>query len=145
VLLYTDGLVERRGETIDEGLARLAAAVACADSTPTALIETVLDRALGGTAPNDDIALIVAQLRAAPLDFHPQALPEQLVRVRREASAWAASAALPDELDDDLQLSLEEAVANAVDHANPAGATGEVRISVPKRDDRLVVDDVADI
>ena len=36
VLLYTDGLVERRGETIDEGLDRLTAAGACADSTPAA-------------------------------------------------------------------------------------------------------------
>ena len=66
VLLYTDGLVERRGETIDDGLDRLAAAVAETDASPRAMIKTVLERALGGTNPNDDVALIVARFRPVP-------------------------------------------------------------------------------
>ncbi len=139
LLLYTDGLVERRGEAIDEGLDRLAAAVAGTDAAPTMMIERVLHRALGGTDPNDDVALIVARFRPAPLQLRLPALPEQLVAVRRAVSAWAESAVLPHELTDDLQLALGEAVANAVEHAYPSGAPGEVRISVRDQDDRVVV------
>jgi len=63
LLLYTDGLVERRGEDIDISLARLASL----DFPPTGELEqllgVVLD-ALVPSAPDDDIAVLVA--RAQP-------------------------------------------------------------------------------
>lgn len=140
VLLYTDGLVERRGETIDDGLDRLAAAVVGATATPAALIDTVLAGTLGATGPNDDVALIVARLRPAPLELRQPALPTQLARIRRAVAAWAAAASLSEELTDDLQLVLGEAAANAAEHAYPDGAPGEVRISVRELDDHVRVD-----
>lgn len=63
LVLYTDGLVERRGESIDTGLRRLTDAVSeHARMGPDDLADTLLTRlgvADGGT---DDIALIVVRL-----------------------------------------------------------------------------------
>jgi GAF domain-containing protein/PAS domain-containing protein len=60
VVMFTDGLVERRGETIDDGLRRLLDAV---DETramsPQAMCASLLDRLTDGHDPDDDIALLV--------------------------------------------------------------------------------------
>lgn len=56
LLLYTDGLVERRGETIDEGLERLRAATRADD--PEVVCRTVMHHLVGGDIPTDDIALL---------------------------------------------------------------------------------------
>ncbi|MFI1581134.1 SpoIIE family protein phosphatase [Embleya sp. NPDC020630] len=60
LLLYTDGLVERRGQDIDDSPARLAALRPPAGGTPDDLLEGVLL----GLAPHtgeDDIALLAAR------------------------------------------------------------------------------------
>ncbi|WP_405014711.1 SpoIIE family protein phosphatase [Kitasatospora sp. NBC_01539] len=62
LLLYTDGLVERRGEDIDDSLARLAAL----HLPVTGTLDELLDAALRKLAPDtaeDDIALLAARLR----------------------------------------------------------------------------------
>ncbi|MEO9324168.1 SpoIIE family protein phosphatase [Nocardioides sp. C4-1] len=65
LLLFTDGLIERRRETLDAGLARLAEAVARhATADLDALIEAVLDDVLPPT-PEDDVAVIAARCRPA--------------------------------------------------------------------------------
>jgi sigma-B regulation protein RsbU (phosphoserine phosphatase) len=55
--LYTDGLVERRDRSIDDGIARLSAAVPSADPE-TACAAIMLDMA-GYTTHNDDVALLL--------------------------------------------------------------------------------------
>lgn len=57
LVLYTDGLVERRGETIDDGLTRLLAAVA--NAAPEAVCRDVMMRMVGDTATTDDVAMLV--------------------------------------------------------------------------------------
>jgi serine phosphatase RsbU (regulator of sigma subunit) len=63
VLLYTDGLVERRDEPLDDGLARLAVAAAGRHRLPPAdLVDGVLAE-LGDTdGPVDDVAIVAATL-----------------------------------------------------------------------------------
>lgn len=57
LLLYTDGLVERRDEPIDVGLARLHAALeAVGDQHPDTLCDRVLEAMLGGS--EDDVAVM---------------------------------------------------------------------------------------
>jgi phosphoserine phosphatase RsbU/P len=64
VCFYTDGLVERRDASIDEGLGHLRNAVtpAPADTVCT----TVMDKLLTGYKPEDDIALVVLSRDIAP-------------------------------------------------------------------------------
>ncbi|MEU6179895.1 PP2C family protein-serine/threonine phosphatase [Streptomyces coeruleorubidus] len=63
LVLYTDGLVERRGEDIDTGLARLADALnRNRDQDPETLADTVLLELLPPGGAIDDTALIVVRL-----------------------------------------------------------------------------------
>ncbi|MGD9529198.1 MAG: SpoIIE family protein phosphatase [Pseudonocardia sp.] len=125
VVLYTDGLVERRGEILDEGLGRLVDAAAGA---PGIGVSALVDRLLAASGQDrhtsDDVAIVAARLLPAPLRERVTALPESLGAVRRSVHAWARAAALDADTLDDLQLALGEASANAVEHAYPGGGPG---------------------
>jgi serine phosphatase RsbU (regulator of sigma subunit) len=61
LLLYTDGLIERRDEDIDVGLARLAASVGHGHELPlTELCDVILAQCSGGH--QDDIALLALRI-----------------------------------------------------------------------------------
>jgi len=62
VAFYTDGLVERRGESIDVGLQRLCEVISPGPAEQVA--HEIMKRLVGTTAPRDDIALAVVH-RAA--------------------------------------------------------------------------------
>ncbi|QGG96616.1 PP2C family protein-serine/threonine phosphatase [Actinomarinicola tropica] len=63
VVLYTDGLVERRGEVIDAGLQRLEAAARQLHGEPVnAVADGILRRALSGAERFDDVVLVVKHL-----------------------------------------------------------------------------------
>ena len=63
LVLYTDGLVERRGESLDAGLERLATAVASGPAGPTALVEHLLSRLLVRDEQlPDDVTALVARI-----------------------------------------------------------------------------------
>lgn len=63
LVLFTDGLVERRGEVIDTGLARLGAALtAAATRDPVNLSEALIEQSLPRTGRTDDTAILCAFL-----------------------------------------------------------------------------------
>ncbi|MFE0102308.1 SpoIIE family protein phosphatase [Streptomyces sp. NPDC059009] len=65
LLLYTDGLVERRGEDIDSSLARLTRLRLGAGDGLEQILDDVLAQLTDGRA-HDDIALLAARKRATP-------------------------------------------------------------------------------
>ncbi|MGY1653204.1 SpoIIE family protein phosphatase [Geodermatophilus sp. SYSU D01119] len=132
LLLYTDGLVERRGEPLDTGLQRVAdAAAALSDVAPAGLTRELLAAVLDETALPDDVAVIAVRVTPAPLHETLPADPARLRGVRRTVTAWARAAGLSEDSVDDLQLALGEALANAVEHAyagNGGGGRCEYRL-----------------
>ncbi|MBV8160787.1 MAG: SpoIIE family protein phosphatase [Acidimicrobiia bacterium] len=61
LVLYTDGLVERRDEPMDEGLERLRTIVTA--EHPNIVCRRLVERLVGGSAPADDVAIVaVARL-----------------------------------------------------------------------------------
>ncbi|MFF7701096.1 SpoIIE family protein phosphatase [Streptomyces lydicus] len=63
LVLYTDGLIERRGEDIDAGLERLTTALAQDQTLPPELLaDTLLARLDAAGGAPDDIALVVIRL-----------------------------------------------------------------------------------
>ena len=78
VLLYTDGLVERRDEDLDHGLARLQAILAeLAGRDLDELVDEVLARMLPAT-PDDDVALIAIRLHRQDRPRPPEAGPNRV-------------------------------------------------------------------
>lgn len=67
LLLYTDGLVERRGEDINLGIDRLAAACAGMSQSLDDAAALVLDGLPAGAELADDVAVLLAGRRPAPL------------------------------------------------------------------------------
>lgn len=58
LLLYTDGLIERRDAGLDKGMERLARAAAEADRDPERFCDAVVASMLGSEGPADDVALL---------------------------------------------------------------------------------------
>jgi anti-anti-sigma factor len=134
LLLYTDGLVERHGALIDEGLREL---LTSADKSgalqPEALADTITATLLAD-GHDDDVALLVVRLLPEPLHRTVPATPQEVTALRRTVTQWAAATGLDRDLQDDLQLALSEAAANAVEHAYPEGP-GEFGYEVARTPD----------
>ncbi len=122
VVLYTDGIVERRGEVIDAGMDRLAeVAGRSAGRDPAALVASLFAEEVPEGGGHDDIAVVAARVLPAVLRGSRPADPQELAAFRREIEDWAAAAALDPDVTDDLQLATGEAAANAIEHAYPTG------------------------
>ncbi|MEU5220653.1 SpoIIE family protein phosphatase [Streptomyces sp. NPDC020807] len=143
-VLYTDGLVERRREDIDEGVEALARALSGASGTPQVVCDRLL-RALGVTAEHDDdVAVLVVQHPSregtdAEL-FHNAALEllggvEAAPRARAFASGVLASWRFPVELCDLGVLATSELVANSLQHGTPP-----MRLRLRRTDRRLIIE-----
>ena len=65
---YTDGLIERPGEPIDDGLARLCRAVTT--GPPETTCSAVMLALVGQEPPRDDIALLILQRRQTKMPHH---------------------------------------------------------------------------
>jgi len=119
LLLYTDGLIERRGESLDVGLHRLADALRAAPEKMDELADHLLAALLGDDAPGDDIALIaVRALAPAPgFDLRLPARPRELGILRERLREWLIGlGAAPTEAGE-ITIAVNEAAANAVEHA----------------------------
>lgn len=78
VLLYTDGLVERRGQSLDDGLARLRGTlIDVAHLELDELCDEVLARMLP-THPDDDVALVAVRLHRQDRPRPPEAGPQRV-------------------------------------------------------------------
>ena len=143
-VLYTDGLVERRGEDIDEGVAALERALAGATGGPQVVCDRLI-RSLGVTAEHDDdVAVLVLQhptrLGADAELFHNAALDllggiEAAPRARAFATGVLASWRFPPELHDLGVLAVSELVANSLQHGTPP-----MRLRLRRTDRRLIVE-----
>ena len=59
LVLYTDGLIERRRRPLDDGFQKLAAVVTPQLGDPEQTCETIVEGLLGDGQPGDDVAILV--------------------------------------------------------------------------------------
>ncbi|MGC9543405.1 ATP-binding SpoIIE family protein phosphatase [Streptomyces sp. UG1] len=143
-VLYTDGLVERRDEDLDEGIAALERALAGATGTPQVICDRLV-RTAGVTADHDDdVAVLVLQhpARTGPDSdlFRNAALEllggvEAAPRARAFASGVLTSWRFPTDLHDLGVLAASELVANSLQHGTPP-----MRLRLRRTDRRLIVE-----
>ena len=119
ILLYTDGLVERRGEPLEAGLERLASTVAQSHGQLEHLGDALIDVLLPEGTGNDDAALLLARATplADPLVARFPAEVESIPVMRRLLTRWLDDAGATRADVDDLTLASAEAAANAIEHA----------------------------
>jgi serine phosphatase RsbU (regulator of sigma subunit) len=100
VLLYTDGLVERRDESLDTGLERLrstAERVLNGTGLNDAITE-LLSGMIDGPRPTDDVAVMVLHRDASAateLEFAVDARSRSLTTIRRAISRWLVDLEVP--------------------------------------------------
>ena len=90
-VLYTDGLVENKGQDISDGLARLRGIFG--PGSPTRLLEDLCKATLDGVYSDhqrDDIALLIARLRRLPAENYASwTFSQELTSVREARSVLA--------------------------------------------------------
>jgi serine phosphatase RsbU (regulator of sigma subunit)/anti-sigma regulatory factor (Ser/Thr protein kinase) len=118
LLLYTDGLIERRGERLREGLDRLVATAAGA-TTAGGLCDQLARELLPEGGAADDVAMVALQNEQVPerLSLQFPAQPAILSEVRRALRRWLHEIGAGPEDVGTLTLAAGEACANAIEHA----------------------------
>ncbi len=89
LIAYTDGLIERRGWSIDVGIDLLADVLAASQALdPAQLAAKIVEDVAATVDSGDDIALLIVRLGARP-GAHGRGDPERSARARRAAPAPA--------------------------------------------------------
>ncbi|BBZ41969.1 SpoIIE family protein phosphatase [Mycobacterium conspicuum] len=131
LMLFTDGLVERKHESIDDGIARAADVLVGTTKLP---LDAVADAMLGELAPaagyDDDVAMVIYRHELVPLRIESEASADKLSGIRRRLSRWLRAADVPDELAADIVLVISEACTNSVEHAYRGQSAGTMLIEV---------------
>jgi PAS domain S-box-containing protein len=124
IVLYTDGLVEERGVSIDQGLEALRLAASQDSCHPDELCERLVAAMLAIHPANDDIAVLALRaLPAAPPPLHLEMLsdPTKLGQMRRDLGSWLREAGAPGEVVEVIQMACHEACSNAIEHGYSFG------------------------
>jgi anti-sigma regulatory factor (Ser/Thr protein kinase)/putative methionine-R-sulfoxide reductase with GAF domain len=131
ILMYTDGLVERRGEALTIGLERLRQA-ASGRTRAELVCQRVLEALVPALVAADDVALVALRNEVVEpeLELRLPADPRVLARVRQVLRRWLhAQGAHADDIAA-ITLACGEACANAIEHAYaPGKATFELAAS----------------
>jgi anti-sigma regulatory factor (Ser/Thr protein kinase)/putative methionine-R-sulfoxide reductase with GAF domain len=133
VLLYTDGLIERRGKQLSEGETALVDVAAGAPDEPELMCQAITTRLTEDIAIPDDIAVLVVQTVGLHelLDVEIPAEPRQLATIRQLVRRWVEANAGSDDDCAAFAIAVSEACANAIEHAyGPRHATIEVRAAL---------------
>jgi anti-sigma regulatory factor (Ser/Thr protein kinase)/putative methionine-R-sulfoxide reductase with GAF domain len=130
--LFTDGLVERRGESITVGLERLRKALDAGSAEQRCA--TAIHLMLGDVDPQDDVALLVLRREdggdCPPLQVRVPAVATSLALVRTALRRWLGVLGVGERDGFNIMLGVGEAVANVVSHAyGPGGGTVGVDMS----------------
>lgn len=137
LLLYTDGLVERRGVPITDGLTHLADEVArSVEATPAQDLEELCDHVLAAMIDAhrvaDDVAVVALRPTVSADGSLALALPAEarrLVQVRGAVRRWLRERGIPDDDAAEILVACGEACANAVQHAySDAAAPGPLAV-----------------
>lgn len=122
LVLYTDGLVERRGIALTETIEQLASALARA-RTPERACQISVNEMVPEEGLADDVAIVAMQSTALPeeLRLDLPADPAVLSGTRRLLRRWLRQHGGEEPLLSEVALAANEACANAIEHAYAPG------------------------
>jgi PAS domain S-box-containing protein len=137
LMLYTDGLVERRNQSLDRGIDAAAVTVAKhAQDHPDDVADHVMSAMTPAVGYEDDVAVLIYRHPPDPLAMQVQADdPSCLALLRAGLRQWLAAAGIGSREATDIMIAAGEATGNAVEHATvgrPADAA-PVQITLTAR------------
>ena len=141
IVLYTDGLVEERGVSIDQGLEALRLAASQDICHPRELCDRLVAAMLAIHHANDDIAVLALRtLPTAPPPLHLEVPsdPTELSKMRRDLGSWLREAGAAGEVVEVVQMACHEACSNAIEHGYGFGE-GRVLVDAQLDDGRVVL------
>jgi signal transduction histidine kinase/CheY-like chemotaxis protein/serine phosphatase RsbU (regulator of sigma subunit) len=144
LLLYTDGLIERRGESLDVGLRRLADAAATCIHLPVGEVcATLLTLLAPPNGYSDDVAVLAVRPAGATPESFVLALPADKTNVaptRQRLRTWLRSCTL--QLDQvceyDVLVGVGEALINAIEHGSGLDKKRTVSLELFAHKDRIL-------
>ena len=140
VLLYTDGLVERRNVLLDAGIGRAREVLAQAHhAAPTEIADRLAEELLSD-GHDDDVAYLLYQHPLGVGRTVTTTVParlEQLAVLRRTVRQWLTATAVDQHTAQELVLAVGEAVTNAVEHAYLDSEPGSVELTVSRYSEEL--------
>jgi serine phosphatase RsbU (regulator of sigma subunit)/anti-sigma regulatory factor (Ser/Thr protein kinase) len=129
LLLYTDGLVERRREPLDRGIARAVdVLVEGSDAGLDDLASQIMSRLAPDGGYQDDVALLFYR-QPAPLHISVSADARHLAAIRTTLRRWFTQAGVNPDQSLDLLIASGEALANAIEHGYRHHPDGTVRLT----------------
>lgn len=143
LILYTDGIVERRDVSIEDGMSKLRKAAEAAPPGVEALLDHIVASLLEQVT-EDDVALLAVSFGrpAQHLDLRIRADPQELPSLRRALGRWLKSMHASEEEVYDIVLACGEACANSIEHAyGPFEASIEVEARVDNGEVTVIVRD----
>ena len=130
LVLYTDGLVERRDQPLDECIDALAERLGSWAHRPfESMADGVTDEVLGTGRTGDDVCLLALAYREHPT-FARAVLADtrQVSSLRADLTHWLQTHGVSGEDHDATLLACSEAVANAIEHGYPDEPDGVVDV-----------------
>jgi serine phosphatase RsbU (regulator of sigma subunit)/anti-sigma regulatory factor (Ser/Thr protein kinase) len=143
IILYSDGLIERRRESLAVGLERLKETVLARWRLPIEILaDEIVKTLFADSARTDDVAVLVLR---SPVKSHDvfltkrPARPVELAPLRAELGEW-----LEQHITDRVQINavlttVGEAAANAIDHAYSDQRDPLMRVEATRIDDELIL------
>jgi len=141
LILYSDGLIEQRGQSLAVGLDLLERhGRELVDQTPEVICDELFRR-VAGSDRDDDVVILVVKPGMDPDEFHEvfPARPDELRNLRTSLRAWSEARGLSDGVSDDLLISVGEAMANSVRHAYRDAVGGDVTVRITLVNEHLNV------
>lgn len=142
LVLYTDGLVERRATGISDRLDLLVEVAGRHHrGSSSELVDRILDVLLEGEDQEDDVCVLAVERVTQEFRFAHSfpALPGEVATMRRALAAWLEGVELSPQERRDVVLAVSEAAANAAEHAYAFDGTGLVRVEARVSDGDLQV------
>jgi serine phosphatase RsbU (regulator of sigma subunit)/anti-sigma regulatory factor (Ser/Thr protein kinase) len=128
LLLYTDGLVERRRSSLEHGISRAATLVR--DGRASTL-DDLADQVMSSLTPSggyqDDVVLLLYR-HPAPLELKFRAHVSHLAPARAALRSWLTRARVNPDQAMDVLIAAGEAVANAIEHGHRHSPEGTISV-----------------
>jgi anti-sigma regulatory factor (Ser/Thr protein kinase) len=141
LVLYTDGLVERRREGIDAGVSRLLTAVDGAPRDVEGVRDQVIDACLGGKRVDDDVTALFVRAEAVlgqSVRFTLTPDPDALAAMRRMLRRWLVEMGAASDEMAAIVMASNEAWQNAIEHAHDF-APVPISVAFERRDDDVFI------